>query len=131
MSNEAALIFQHSRPGRSATAQAPKPVSEDQLSAIPASLRRKNKPGLPEVGELEVVRHYTNLSTKNFAIDKQFYPLGSCTMKYNPRGANRAAMQPGFLKRHPLAPARPRQGYLARRYEQERRLARPQGRCPG
>ncbi|MEP4372106.1 MAG: aminomethyl-transferring glycine dehydrogenase subunit GcvPB, partial [Alloalcanivorax venustensis] len=79
MSNETTLIFQHSRPGRSATAQAPKPVSEDQLAAIPASLRRKNKPGLPEVGELEVVRHYTNLSTKNFAIDKQFYPLGSCT----------------------------------------------------
>ncbi|MGB1922748.1 MAG: aminomethyl-transferring glycine dehydrogenase subunit GcvPB, partial [Alcanivorax sp.] len=113
MSNETTLIFQHSRPGRSATAQAPKPVSEDQLSAIPASLRRKHKPGLPEVGELEVVRHYTNLSTKNFAIDKQFYPLGSCTMKYNPRGANRAAMLPGFLNRHPLAPASHSQGYLA------------------
>ena len=117
MSNETTLIFQHSRPGRSATAQAPKPVSEDQLSAIPASLRRKNKPGLPEVGELEVVRHYTNLSTKNFAIDKQFYPLGSCTMKYNPRGANRAAMLPGFLNRHPLAPASHSQGYLACMYE--------------
>ena len=117
MSNETTLIFQHSRPGRSATAQAPKPVSEDQLAAIPASLRRKNKPGLPEVGELEVVRHYTNLSTKNFAIDKQFYPLGSCTMKYNPRGANRAAMLPGFLNRHPLAPASHSQGYLACMYE--------------
>jgi len=117
MSNETTLIFQHSRPGRSATAQAPKPVSEDQLSAIPASLRRKSKPGLPEVGELEVVRHYTNLSTKNFAIDKQFYPLGSCTMKYNPRGANRAAMLPGFLNRHPLAPASHSQGYLACLYE--------------
>ena len=117
MSNETTLIFQHSRPGRSATAQAPKPVSEDQLSAIPANLRRKNKPGLPEVGELEVVRHYTNLSTKNFAIDKQFYPLGSCTMKYNPRGANRAAMLPGFLNRHPLAPASHSQGYLACMYE--------------
>ena len=117
MSNETTLIFQHSRPGRSATAQAPKPVSEDQLAAIPASLRRKNKPGLPEVGELEVVRHYTNLSTKNFAIDKQFYPLGSCTMKYNPRGANRAAMLPGFLNRHPLAPASHSQGYLACLYE--------------
>ncbi|MBL7252161.1 aminomethyl-transferring glycine dehydrogenase subunit GcvPB [Alloalcanivorax marinus] len=117
MSNETTLIFQHSRPGRSATAQAPKPVSEDQLAAIPAHLRRKQKPGLPEVGELEVVRHYTNLSTKNFAIDKQFYPLGSCTMKYNPRGANRAAMLPGFLNRHPLAPATHSQGYLACLYE--------------
>ncbi|MCQ6262856.1 aminomethyl-transferring glycine dehydrogenase subunit GcvPB [Alcanivorax sp. MM125-6] len=117
MSNETTLIFQHSRPGRSATAQAPKPVSEDQLAAIPANLRRKNKPGLPEVSELEVVRHYTNLSAKNFAIDKQFYPLGSCTMKYNPRGANRAAMLPGFLNRHPLAPATHSQGYLACLYE--------------
>ncbi|HBP92331.1 MAG TPA: aminomethyl-transferring glycine dehydrogenase subunit GcvPB, partial [Alcanivorax sp.] len=62
-------------------------------------------------------RHYTNLSTKNFAIDKQFYPLGSCTMKYNPRGANRAAMLPGFLNRHPLAPASHSQGYLACLYE--------------
>ncbi|HCE41258.1 MAG: glycine dehydrogenase (aminomethyl-transferring) [Alcanivorax sp.] len=117
MSNETTLIFQHSRPGRSATAQAPKPVSEDQLAAIPANLRRKNKPGLPEVSELEVVRHYTNLSAKNFAIDKQFYPLGSCTMKYNPRGANRAAMLPGFLNRHPLAPATHSQGCLACLYE--------------
>ncbi|CUR45382.1 Glycine dehydrogenase [decarboxylating] (glycine cleavage system P2 protein) [Alloalcanivorax xenomutans] len=117
MSNETKLIFQHSRPGRSANAQAPKPVSEDQLSAIPASLRRKQKPGLPEVSELDVVRHYTNLSSKNFAIDKQFYPLGSCTMKYNPRGANRAAMLPGFLARHPLAPASHSQGYLACLYD--------------
>ena len=61
MSNETKLIFQHSRPGRGANAQAPKPVSEDQLSAIPASLRRKQKPGLPEVSELDVVRHYTCL----------------------------------------------------------------------
>ena len=64
-----------------------------------------------------MVRHYTNLSTRNFAIDKQFYPLGSCTMKYNPRGANRAAMLPGFLARHPLAPASHSQGYLACLYE--------------
>ncbi|MFT0139532.1 aminomethyl-transferring glycine dehydrogenase subunit GcvPB [Alcanivoracaceae bacterium MT1] len=117
MSNETKLIFQHSRPGRGANAQTPKPVSEDQLSAIPASLRRKQKPGLPEVSELDVVRHYTNLSSKNFAIDKQFYPLGSCTMKYNPRGANRAAMLPGFLARHPLAPASHSQGYLACLYD--------------
>ncbi|MCE7508870.1 aminomethyl-transferring glycine dehydrogenase subunit GcvPB [Alloalcanivorax xenomutans] len=117
MSNETKLIFQHSRPGRGANAQAPKPVSEDQLSAIPANLRRKQKPGLPEVSELDVVRHYTNLSSKNFAIDKQFYPLGSCTMKYNPRGANRAAMLPGFLARHPLAPASHSQGYLACLYD--------------
>mgnify|MGYP000164163744 CR=1 FL=1 len=115
--SETQLIFQLSHPGRSATSQAPKALAEDKLSAIPAHLRRKEKPGLPEVSEMQVVRHYTNLSTKNFAIDKQFYPLGSCTMKYNPRGANRAAMLPGFLNRHPLAPASHSQGHLACMYE--------------
>lgn len=117
MNHETTLIFQHSRPGRSATAQAPKPVADEQLDAIPANLRRARKPALPEVSEMEVVRHYTNLSSRNFAIDKQFYPLGSCTMKYNPRGANRAAMLPGFLARHPLAPASHSQGYLACLYD--------------
>jgi glycine cleavage system P protein (glycine dehydrogenase) subunit 2 len=111
--NVNSLIFELSRQGRAASAQAPKPVSEDRLSAIPAYLRRQESPALPEVSEMQVVRHYTNLSTKNFAIDKQFYPLGSCTMKYNPRGANRAAMLPGFLQRHPLAPESHSQGFLA------------------
>ena len=107
------LIFELSRPGRRATSQAPKAAPAEALADIPAALRRRQKAALPEVSELEVVRHYTNLSAKNFAIDKQFYPLGSCTMKYNPRGANRAAMLPGFLQRHPLAPESHSQGYLA------------------
>ncbi len=111
------LIFELSRSGRRAYAQAPKPVDDKHLSDLPAKLRRKERPGLPEVSELQVVRHYTRLSQKNFAIDKQFYPLGSCTMKYNPRGANRAAMLPGFLGRHPLAPESHSQGYLACLYE--------------
>ncbi|MBQ0754066.1 MAG: aminomethyl-transferring glycine dehydrogenase subunit GcvPB [Gammaproteobacteria bacterium] len=111
--NVNSLIFELSHQGRAASAQAPKPVSEDKLGAIPAHLRRQEKPALPQVSEMQVVRHYTNLSTKNFAIDKQFYPLGSCTMKYNPRGANRAAMLPGFLQRHPLAPESHSQGFLA------------------
>ena len=83
------------------------------MSDIPDSFLRKQRALLPEVSELQVVRHYTNLSRKNFAIDTQFYPLGSCTMKYNPRGAHRAAMLPGFLNRHPLAPESHSQGYLA------------------
>ena len=83
--------------------------------------------GLPEVSELDVVRHYTNLSAKNFAIDKQFYPLGSCTMKYNPRGAHRAASIPGFLARHPLAPESISQGYLACLYELQQELAEVTG----
>tara|TARA_Y100001934_G_scaffold250603_1_gene313056 strand:+ start:725 stop:907 length:183 start_codon:yes stop_codon:yes gene_type:complete len=60
-----------------------------------------------------VVRHYTRLSRRNFSIDGQFYPLGSCTMKYNPRGAHRAASLPGFLNRHPLAPESMSHGFLA------------------
>jgi glycine dehydrogenase subunit 2 len=111
--SESNLIFDLSRPGRRATAQSLPAVEEGKLSAIPAGLRRQSRPVLPEVSEMQVVRHYTNLSSKNFAIDKQFYPLGSCTMKYNPRGANRAAMLPGFLGRHPLAPASHSQGFMA------------------
>lgn len=84
---------------------------------IPESLLRKVQPRLPEVSELQVVRHYTNLSRKNFSIDTQFYPLGSCTMKYNPRGAHGAASLPGFVGRHPLAPVEVSQGFLACLYD--------------
>lgn len=105
------LIFDRSAKGRFATSQAPR-VRHD-LNDVPDNLRRKTRAVLPEVSELQVVRHYTNLSRKNFSIDTQFYPLGSCTMKYNPRGAHKAAMLPGFLGRHPLAPLTHSQGYLA------------------
>lgn len=105
------LIFERGEAGRCASSQAPQQRVE--LKAIPESLRRRTRATLPEVSELQVVRHYTNLSRKNFAIDTMFYPLGSCTMKYNPRGAHRAAMLPGFLQRHPLAPESHSQGYLA------------------
>jgi len=87
------LIFEKSRAGRRATAQAPlNPSATD----IPESLLRDDEPRLPEVSELQVVRHYTRLSQKNFSIDTNFYPLGSCTMKYNPRACNSLAMLPGF-----------------------------------
>ena len=103
-------IFDIARPGRAAHAQAPAPERVDDL---PADALRTEPPVLPEVSELQVVRHYTNLSRQNFSIDNQFYPLGSCTMKYNPRGAHRAAGAPGFLDRHPLAPESVSQGFLA------------------
>ncbi len=109
------LIFERSQAGRRATSQSPR--TRFDAADIPESLRRKTRPTLPEVSELQVVRHYTNLSRKNFSIDTQFYPLGSCTMKYNPRGAHRAAMLPGFLARHPLAPESHSQGYLACLYD--------------
>jgi glycine dehydrogenase subunit 2 len=121
MKDQEMLIFEQSRSGRLNRAQAPHdaPAADD----IPAGLRRGTPPRLPEVSELQAVRHYTRLSQKNFSIDTQFYPLGSCTMKYNPRGANRHAMLPGFLARHPYAPAASHgQGVLACLYELQETL---------
>lgn len=109
------LIFEISRAGRSADAQHPQ-VTVD-ASAVPEALRRKAKPKLPEVSELQAVRHFTRLSRLNFSIDTHFYPLGSCTMKYNPRACNTLAMLPEFLARHPLAPESHSQGFLACMYE--------------
>jgi glycine dehydrogenase subunit 2 len=108
------LIFERSRAGRRAYAQAP---LDDVPSNIPESYARTDRPILPEVSELQVVRHYTRLSQQNFSIDTHFYPLGSCTMKYNPRVCNSLALLPGFAGRHPLGPASHGQGYLACMYE--------------
>ena len=105
------LIFERSSPGRAAWAQMPSAMAD--TSDIPAALRRRDPPLLPEVSELQAVRHYTRLSRLNFSIDTHFYPLGSCTMKYNPRACNTLAMLPGFLGRHPLAPEDHSQGFLA------------------
>lgn len=109
------LIFEHSRPGRRNYSQSPTTRAEKQ--AIPQNLLRKTPMLLPEVSEMDTVRHYTRLSQKNFSIDTEFYPLGSCTMKYNPRACNALAMLPQFLARHPLAPEDTGQGFLACMYE--------------
>lgn len=114
------LIHDHSRPGRRATAQAP--LEMTAVSDLPEHLRRKRRPALPEVSELQAVRHYTRLSQKNFSIDTHFYPLGSCTMKYNPRACNSLASLPGFLARHPLAPDSHSQGIMACLYELQEML---------
>lgn len=107
---QGATLFELSTPGRSAGSQLlPEPPAAD----LPQRFLRQNPADLPEVSELQVVRHYTNLSRQNFSIDTGFYPLGSCTMKYNPRGAHRAASLPGFLERHPLAPESLSQGILS------------------
>ncbi len=110
------LIFELSRPQRLAHSQMPL-LQEAAITDIPAQLLRKTKPCLPEVSELQAVRHYTCLSQKNFSIDTHFYPLGSCTMKYNPRGAHRLASLAGFINRHPLSSAEHSQGYLKCVYE--------------
>ncbi len=107
-------IFDKSRPSRHAGAQR---VGASSGNRLPSQFRRAIPPKLPEVSELQAVRHFTGLARKNFSIDTHFYPLGSCTMKYNPRGAHLAAMQSGFLKRHPLTPASHSQGVLACLYE--------------
>jgi glycine cleavage system P protein (glycine dehydrogenase) subunit 2 len=105
------LIFEQSQPGRRNPSQSP--LTKAEVKDIPASLRRKSRPLLPEVSEMQAVRHYTKLSQKNFSIDTQFYPLGSCTMKYNPRACNKLAMLPNLLGRHPYAPESTGQGFLA------------------
>jgi glycine dehydrogenase subunit 2 len=113
------LIFEKSRDGRRAFAQSPS--SGDELG-IPETYLRKDKPRLPEASELQVVRHYTRLSQLNFSIDTQFYPLGSCTMKYNPRACNSLALLPGFAGRHPLGPVSHGQGFLKCMHELQEML---------
>jgi glycine dehydrogenase subunit 2 len=122
-------IFEYSRDGRGAEAQHPPTLrgaaaaaSKEALGAVPAALRRKSKPMLPEASELDVVRHFTRLSQLNFSIDTNFYPLGSCTMKYNPKACNQYAMLPEFLSRHPLAPDSQGQGFLSCMFELQEML---------
>jgi glycine dehydrogenase subunit 2 len=109
------LIFELSRHGRCARAQVPRHIP--RAINIPKHFLRQEEPFLPEVAELQVVRHFTRLSRNNFSIDTQFYPLGSCSMKYNPRGVHHLAMLEGFLNHHPLSLDINSQGYMACAYE--------------
>ena len=104
------LIYEKSRAGRRASAI----PRHDALPApeVPEELRRAEPPRLPEVPEFELVRHFTELSTRNFGVDTGFYPLGSCTMKYNPRINERLAALPGFAQIHPLQEEEGAQGAL-------------------
>lgn len=116
MSNQSVpLIFEQSCPDRYAKMQAP--TLADESCAIPDAFLRTTKPLMAETSEMQVVRHYTLLSQRNFSIDTHFYPLGSCTMKYNPRGVQRISQLPGFVSRHPLAPMIHSQGFLSCIYE--------------
>lgn len=119
------LIFQYSASGRQATAQLP----SGGLDEIPIDEKylRKSKLGLPEVSEMQVVRHYTRLSQKNFSIDTQFYPLGSCTMKYNPRVCHELASLPQLTGRHPLAAEGCSQGFMQIMYELQEMLTEVTG----
>lgn len=105
------LIFELSKEGRQGFSL-PENVWGHHFEELPESLKREQKPALPEVSELDVVRHYTNLSNMNFGVDTGFYPLGSCTMKYNPKINDELAGMPGFQNLHPLQPASTVQGAL-------------------
>jgi len=109
------LLIEQSRVGRSAPTHFPLSVSSFQ--DIPLHLLRSEAPKLPQLSELQVVRHYTRLSQKNFSIDTHYYPLGSCTMKYNPKVCNQLALLNGFAQRHPAAPESHSQGVMACLYE--------------
>jgi glycine dehydrogenase subunit 2 len=118
-------LFERSRPGRGG-GKIPHPPG-DALDRIPAEARRDTPPALPELNEPEVVRHYVNLSQLNFAIDTGFYPLGSCTMKFNPKINEWAARLSGFAALHPLSPDEVAQGTLQLLWELEQILAEVSG----
>ena len=100
----------------------PEPMKEDAINTIPSSLRRSTLPRWPRASEPELVRHYTWLSQRNFGIDTGFYPLGSCTMKHNPRINERIVQLPGIDRIHPLQPEHQIQGLLSIFYEMQEML---------
>jgi len=108
------LLYEVSEKNRVAHTQV---LKEAICNDIPEAFLRKAPPHLPEVSELQVVRHFTRLSQKNFSIDTHFYPLGSCTMKYNPRAAHQLASLAPFLARHPMMPDEMSQGFLQTLFE--------------
>ena len=122
------LIFEKGAPGRRAATMPSMDVPTESLeSMIPSHLLRIEPAPLPEVSEIEVVRHYTHLSQRNFGVDTGFYPLGSCTMKYNPKLNEDMAMLSGFARIHPLQPEETVQGAIELMYELEQYLAEISG----
>jgi glycine cleavage system P protein (glycine dehydrogenase) subunit 2 len=120
----AVTIFERGAPGRRAFRCPPVDVPETPVEQLlPAHLRRSRPARLPEVSEPEIVRHYVRLSKRNFDLDSGFYPLGSCTMKHNPRLHERVAALPGHARLHPLQDAERAQGALELMWNLERALA--------
>lgn len=122
MKKEKELIFELSKPGRVAYSLPELDVPEEQ-DVIPAEFLRKEPAELPEVSELDLMRHYTELSRRNHGVDNGFYPLGSCTMKYNPKVNEDMARLPGFAKIHPYQAEETVQGALQLLYELQEDLA--------
>lgn len=122
--HDKALIFELSHPGRVGYSLPACDVPEQQLNdLIPAKFQRQQPAELPEVYEVDVIRHYTALSRRNFGIDNGFYPLGSCTMKYNPKINEDVARFAGFAKIHPYQPEASIQGALELLYNLQQDLA--------
>lgn len=123
MKNYEKMIFDLSVAGRRAYALPELDVPESELkSHIPENYLRKEVPDFPELFELDIIRHYTKLSQKNFGIDTGFYPLGSCTMKYNPKINEQMARLDGFANIHPLQDESTVQGALKLMYEFDKAL---------
>lgn len=117
------LIFEKSKPGRGSPSQYPISSKRNLKNVdLPMDFLRTQNPNWPSVSELEVVRHYTRLSQKNFSIETHLYPLGSCTMKYNPREVHKIASLPGFLNHHPLADVSHSQGFMQCAFELQEML---------
>ena len=114
------LIFELSHPGRRGYSL---PNNEFGHYELPEAMRRNEDAQLPECDELTVIRHYTNLSANNFGVNNGFYPLGSCTMKYNPIINEEVAAMPQFAALHPLQPEQTCQGALQVYYEMQKSLA--------
>lgn len=117
------LIFELSKPGRKGYSLPKNELSDYSIAQLPENLLRQEAPALPEVDELTVVRHYTNMSNNNFGVDTGFYPLGSCTMKYNPKINEEMAAHPQFTALHPLQNVETVQGALAAYYQLQRSLS--------
>lgn len=125
--NDMKLIYDKSHPGRRGVGL-PECSVPPERHKIPKKLMREKPAALPEVSELGVVRHYSNLAHKNYSVDTVFYPLGSCTMKYNPKVCEKVAGNEGFSRLHPLLPQLRNggfhsQGALGLLYHTERLLA--------
>lgn len=123
-----ALIFETSKPGRFGVDLPALDVPKQAIETLlPAAYLRSVDAQLPELSQLEVMRHYTRLSNRNFGVDSGFYPLGSCTMKYNPKVSEDVARLPGLSFIHPLQPAETAQGAMHILYEIEKCLAEISG----
>ena len=117
------LIFELSKPGRKGYSLPKNELSDYSIAQLPENLLRQEAPALPEVDELTVVRHYTNMSNNNFGVDTGFYPLGSCTMKYNPKINEEMAAHPQFTALHPLQNVETVQGALSAYYQLQHSLS--------